>query len=246
ACVLLGKPNVYGSIFRFEGQASVFGMPGGPCYRCLFREPPPPGLVPSCAEAGVLGVLPGIIGSLQALETLKLILGQGEPLNGRLLLFDALALRWRELRIRRNPECPVCGDEPTIDALIDYEEFCGLKAPAAEPEAAPDAVPEITPTELRARLERGEPIVLLDVREPAEWEIANLEAYGARLIPMGQVAERIDELDPGSEIVVQCRTGGRSMRVARQLQAAGFRRVLNLKGGIHAWSDEIDPSIPKY
>ncbi len=244
--MLLGKPNVYGSIFRFEGQVSVFGAKDGPCYRCLFREPPPPGLVPSCAEAGVLGVLPGIIGSLQALEAIKLVLGAGDPLIGRLVLFDALALRWRELRIRRNPACPACGDRPTLTGLIDYEEFCGLKqADGAGP--APDAaIPEMTPTELKRRLDRGEPLAIIDVREPHEWDIANLAPYGARLIPMRQIGGRLDELDADAEIVLQCRSGARSATVLRQLRDAGFTRVWNLAGGIRAWADEIDPTLPKY
>lgn len=241
ACVLLGKPYVYGSILRFDGQVSVFAAPGGPCYRCLFREPPPPGLVPSCAEGGVLGVLPGIIGTHQALEALKLVLGVGEPLIGRLLLLDGLALRWRELKLRKNPDCPVCGERPTIRQLIDYEEFCGMKPPATNA-----AVPEITPTELKARLDRGDKLEIIDVREPYEWEIANLGPQGARLIPLASLEERLSELDPAAEIVLQCRSGGRSERALRQLRAAGFERLWNLKGGILAWADEIDPSIQKY
>lgn len=242
ACVLLGKPYVYGSILRFDGQVSVFGAPGGPCYRCLFREPPPPGLVPSCAEGGVLGVLPGIIGTHQALETLKLILGVGEPLVGRLLLLDGLALRWRELKLRKNPDCPACGEQPTITQLIDYEEFCGMKSPVT----ATAAVPEITPTELMARLVAGDALEIIDVREPFEWEIANLGPQGARLIPLASLEERLAELDPAAEIVLQCRSGGRSERALRQLQAAGFGRLWNLKGGILAWADEVDPTIQKY
>ncbi len=245
ACVLLGKPYVYGSILRFEGQISIFGAKDGPCYRCLFREPPPPGLVPSCGEAGVLGVLPGIVGSIQALETIKLIVGAGDPLIGRLLLFDALALRWRELRLRRNPSCPVCGDEPTVTELIDYEVFCGLK-PANGKAPAETEIPEITATELKARLDRGERLTIIDVREPHEWEIANLARYGARLIPMREIADRLDELDPEAETVLHCRAGGRSAAVLRELQAAGFTRLLNLKGGILAWSDEVDPTLAKY
>jgi len=247
ACVLLGKPNVYGSIFRFEGQVSVFATRGGPCYRCLFREPPPPGLVPSCAEGGVLGVLPGIIGSLQALETIKLIIGQGKTLAGRLLLFDALTMRWRELTVRRNPACPVCGDEPTVTELIDYEEFCGLRRQRVEADA--NAIPEIGAAELRDRLDAGEPITLIDVREPHEWDIANLGDRGARLIPLGELPGRLSELaelkDAG-EIVVHCRTGARSARALALLRQAGFQRVLNLRGGIHAWADEVDPTLPKY
>jgi len=246
ACVLLGKPNVYGSIFRFEGQVSVFYAKEGPCYRCLFREPPPPGLVPSCAEGGVLGVLPGIIGSLQALEVLKLILGVGTPLIGRLQLFDGLAFRWRELRLRKNPDCPVCGENPTIRELIDYEEFCGLPQARAAEAAERDGIPELTPTELKQRLDRGDPVTILDVREPHEWEIANLERYGARLIPLGELADRLSELEQVGDIVVHCKGGTRSAKALRQLQAAGFSRVWNLKGGILAWADEVDPSVPKY
>jgi len=248
ACVLLGKPNVYGSIFRFEGQVSVFATRGGPCYRCLFREPPPPGLVPSCAEGGVLGVLPGIIGSLQALETIKLIIGQGKTLAGRLLLFDALTMRWRELTVRRNPACPACGDQPTVTKLIDYEEFCGLRQQRAQAAAA-DAVPEIGAAELRDRLDAGDPIALIDVREPHEWDIVNLGSYGARLIPLGELPERLSELsdlNSADEIVVYCRTGRRSARAVGMLQEAGFMRVLNLRGGMHAWADEVDPTAPKY
>ena len=253
ACVLTGRPNVYGSIFRFDGQVSVFGVEGGPCYRCLFREPPPPGLVPSCAEGGVLGVLPGIIGSLQALETIKLLLGIGEPLVGRLVLFDGLTMRWRELRIRRNPECPVCGDSPTVRELIDYEAFCGLPPadretdapgePAADPAPGAD---EIGAAQLAERLRRGEPITLIDVREPHEWDIANLGEFGARLIPLGQLPDAYGELDRDAEIVVYCRSGARGRRALEQLRAAGFRRILNLRGGILGWADEVDPSMPKY
>ncbi|HEX6937965.1 MAG TPA: molybdopterin-synthase adenylyltransferase MoeB [Longimicrobiales bacterium] len=243
ACVLAGKPYVYGAIFRFEGQVSVFAAEGGPCYRCLFREPPPPGLVPSCGEAGVLGVLPGIIGTLQALEAIKLIVGAGDPLVGRLLLFDALPLRWRELRIRKNPECPVCGERPTLTGLIDYDAFCGLKP--ADPDAAAE-VPELTPAALKQRLDQGDPIVIIDVREPHEWEIANLGRYGARLIPMREIGGRLDELDPGAEIVLHCRSGARSAAVLRQLRDAGFPRLWNLKGGILAWADEVEPTMPKY
>jgi sulfur-carrier protein adenylyltransferase/sulfurtransferase len=241
ASVLLGKPNVYGSIFRFEGQVTVFGMSGGPCYRCLYPEPPPPGLVPSCAEGGVLGVLPGIVGSIQAAETLKLIIGKGDPLVGRLLLFDALAMRFRELKLRRNPECPVCGDHRTITKLIDYAEFCGIRGEEAPvPETT---VPEITPRELKSRLDRGDDIFVLDVREPHEFQICNL---GGHLIPLGDLSRRVNELDSSREIVAHCRSGKRSADAAEFLQRAGFRKVLNLKGGILAWSDEVDPSVPKY
>jgi len=246
ACALLGKPNIYGSIFRFEGQVSVFDAAHGPCYRCLFREPPPPGMVPSCAEGGVLGVLPGIIGSLQALETIKLILGKGDSLLGRLLLFDALKLTWRELRLRKNPDCPVCGENPTVTELIDYLEFCGV--PAYDEDARPtgEEVPEITPTTLRDRLEQGDRIRIVDVREPHEWDIANLGEQGAELIPLGSLVERMSELGTADEIVLHCRSGARSARAVGQLQEAGFRKVWNLKGGILAWGEEVDPSLPRY
>ena len=246
ACALLGKPNVYGSIFRFEGQVSVFDAEKGPCYRCLFREPPPPGLVPSCAEGGVLGVLPGIIGSMQALETIKLILGKGDTLLGRLLLFDALKLTWRELKLRKNPDCPVCGENPTITELIDYLEFCGV--PGYDEEARPtdEDVPEITPTELASRLENGDRVRIVDVREPHEWDIANLGDRGAELIPLGSLLERMGELDTADEIVLHCRSGARSAKAVRQLQDAGFRKLWNLQGGILAWGDEVDPEMPKY
>ncbi len=241
ACVLLGKPNVYGSIFRFEGQASIFGYPGGPCYRCLYPEPPPPGLVPSCAEGGVLGVLPGIIGCIQAMETLKLILGSGDPLIGRLLLFDALRMRFRELKLRRNPECPVCGEHRTITKLIDYAEFCGIRG--EEMETKPLDIPEITPKELKARLDRGDDIYILDVREPHEYQICNLRGH---LIPLGDLPKRMSELDSSREIVAHCRSGKRSADAVQFLSKAGFRKIWNLKGGILAWSDEVDPSVPKY
>jgi molybdopterin/thiamine biosynthesis adenylyltransferase/rhodanese-related sulfurtransferase len=241
ACVLLGKPNVYGSIFRFEGQVSIFGAPGGPCYRCLYPEPPPPGLVPSCAEGGVLGVLPGIVGSIQAAETLKLIIGKGEPLIGRLLLFDALAMRFRELKLRKNPECPVCGQHPTVTKLIDYAEFCGIRGEEAP--APQTTVPEIAPRELKARLDRGDDLFILDVREPHEYQICNL---GGHLIPLGDLSRRVSELDSSREIVAHCRSGKRSAEAVEFLRKAGFRKVLNLKGGILAWSDEVDPSVPKY
>jgi molybdopterin/thiamine biosynthesis adenylyltransferase/rhodanese-related sulfurtransferase len=241
ACILLGKPNVYGSIFRFEGQATVFGMPGGPCYRCLYPEPPPPGLVPSCAEGGVLGVLPGIVGSIQAMETIKLILGAGESLAGRLLLFDALAMKFRELKLRKNPACPMCGDHPTITKLIDYYEFCGVRG-----EEAPVSnvqVPEITPRDLKSRLDRGDDLFILDVREPHEFQICNLNGH---LIPLGELPRRVHELDSSREIVAHCRSGKRSAEAVDFLRKSGFRKILNLKGGILAWSDEVDPSVPKY
>lgn len=246
ACVLLGKPNVYGSIFRFEGQLSVFDAARGPCYRCLFREPPPPGLVPSCAEAGVLGVLPGIVGSLQAMETIKLILGRGEPMVGRLLLFDALATEFREIEVRKNPDCPVCGENPTVTELIDYLDFCGVSGYDEDGGPASGEVPGIGPTELRDRLERGEAIRIVDVREPHEWDIVNLEEHGATLIPLDSLSRRMSELDPSDEIVLHCRSGGRSARALEQLRDAGFRRVLNLEGGILAWQEEVDPDLPRY
>ena len=241
ACILLGKPNVYGSIFRFEGQATVFGMPDGPCYRCLYPEPPPPGLVPSCAEGGVLGVLPGIIGSIQAMETIKLLLKTGDSLSGRLLLFDALAMKFRELKLRKNPTCPMCGEHRTINKLIDYYEFCGVRG-----EEAPEVnlhVPEITPKELKARLDRGDDLFILDVREPHEFQICNLKGH---LIPLGELPRRVHELDSSREIVAHCRSGKRSAEAVDFLRKAGFKKVLNLTGGILAWSDEVDPSVPKY
>jgi molybdopterin/thiamine biosynthesis adenylyltransferase/rhodanese-related sulfurtransferase len=241
ACILLGKPNVYGSIFRFEGQITIFGYPGGPCYRCLYPESPPPGLVPSCAEGGVLGVLPGIVGAIQAAETLKLILGKGEYLIGRLLLFDALAMRFRELKLRKNPECPACGAHPTITKLIDYAEFCGVRG--EESPVRVTNIPEITPRELKARLDRGDDIFILDVREPHEYQICNLHGH---LIPLGDLSKRVNELDSSREIVAHCRSGKRSAEAVEFLQRAGFRKILNLKGGILAWSDEVDPTVPKY
>ncbi|HEV2207068.1 MAG TPA: molybdopterin-synthase adenylyltransferase MoeB, partial [Candidatus Acidoferrales bacterium] len=221
ACILLGKPNVYGSIFRFEGQVSVFGYEGGPCYRCLYPEPPPPGLVPSCAEGGVLGVLPGIVGALQAAEAIKLILGKGEPLVGRLLLFDALAMRFRELKLRKNPDCPVCGNHPTVKALIDYAEFCGVRGEEAP--APQTSVPEITPRELKSRLDRGDDLFIVDVREPHEYQICNLNGY---LIPLGDLPKRVSELDSSREIIAHCRSGKRSAEATAFLQKAGFRKVL--------------------
>jgi sulfur-carrier protein adenylyltransferase/sulfurtransferase len=243
ACVLLGKPNAYGSIFRFEGQASVFGAPGGPCYRCLYPEPPPPGLVPSCAEGGVLGVLPGVIGTIQATEAIKLILGTGRPLIGRLLLYDAFTMTFRELKLRRDPECPVCGDHPTVRTLIDYDQFCGITAAAN----APPAVPETTVEELKARLDRGDRVFVLDVREPNEYQICRIG--GSTLIPLGELPKRLAELPAGAgapDIVVHCKMGGRSAKAVKQLTDAGYTRVQNLKGGILAWIDRIDPTQPKY
>lgn len=246
ACVLLGKPNVYGSIFRFEGQASVFWAERGACYRCLYPEPPPPGLVPSCAEGGVLGVLPGIIGAIQANETIKIILGAEDLLINRLLLFDAWQMKFRELKLRKDPSCPVCGPHPTIKELIDYEEFCGLRAATEEATAdQKETLEEITALELKQRLDRGDDLQLIDVREPNEFEIARIP--GTTLIPLGQISSRMGEIDPSRETVVHCKMGGRSAKAIRTLHAAGFAgRLLNLKGGITAWSDEVDPSVAKY
>ena len=241
ACVLLGKPNVYGSIFRFEGQATVFALDDGPCYRCLYPEPPPPGLVPSCAEGGVLGVLPGIVGSIQANETIKLIIGRGESLKGRLLIFDALKMKFRELRLRKNPDCPLCGTHRTVTKLIDYEEFCGLRGQEAPQPAA--QVPEMEPVELKRKLDAGEDVFILDVREPHEYQICHLNGH---LIPLGDLPKRVSELDSARTIVAHCRSGMRSAQAVEFLRTAGFRKVWNLKGGILAWSDTVDPSVPKY
>jgi adenylyltransferase/sulfurtransferase len=248
ACVLAGKPNVYGSIFRFEGQASVFWAARGACYRCLYPEPPPVGLVPSCAEGGVLGVLPGIVGAIQANEAIKLILGGGEPLINRLLLFDAWKLRFRELKLRKDPACPVCGENPTIKELIDYEEFCGLRpAQAAANNQTEETrqMEEITASELKQRLDRGDDLQIVDVREPNEYEIARIP--GAKLIPLGQVVNRQSEIDEERETVVHCKGGVRSARAIEALTRSGFKgRLANLKGGITAWSNDVDPSVPKY
>jgi len=243
ACVMLGKPNVYGSIFRFEGQISVFHAQQGPCYRCLYPEPPPPGLVPSCAEGGVLGVLPGSVGTLQAIETVKLILGIGDPLIGRLLRFDALEMSFREYKLRKDPNCPVCGEHPTVTELIDYVQFCGV---TPEPKPTEIVAPEwqITPTELVALRQAGQHPLVIDVREPHEREIAAIP--DSILIPVGDIAARMHELDSSQEIVLYCRTGVRSAKALEQLRAAGFNKLKNLTGGIHAWADEIDPSVPKY
>ena len=241
ACVLTRKPNVYGSIFRFEGQASVFWAEKGPCYRCLYPEPPPPGLVPSCAEGGVLGVLPGIIGAIQANETIKIILGAPGIMVNRLLLFDAWQLRFRELKLRKNRDCPICGDHPTIQALIDYEQFCGI-TPQAETKTTME---EITATELKQRLDQGDDLQIIDVREPHEFEIGRIP--NSTLIPLGQILNRQDEIDPNRETVVHCKMGGRSARAIEALQRSGFTgRLMNLRGGILAWSSEVDPSVPKY
>jgi sulfur-carrier protein adenylyltransferase/sulfurtransferase len=246
ACAILGKPNVYGSIFRFEGQVSVFWAAKGPCYRCLFREPPPPGMVPSCAEGGVLGVLPGIIGTLQASETIKLILGIGQPLIGRLQMFDALAFRFREMKLRKDPNCPVCGENPTITELIDYEVFCGIPQAKAEEAAEAAAVREMSAADLKDRLDRGDRITIIDVRDRHEWEIVNLQSQGAKLIPLSEIEDRMVEIDSRDEIVLHCKMGGRSAKAAHVLRDAGYDRLWNLRGGILAWSDEVDPTAPKY
>ena len=243
ACVLLGKPNVYGSIFRFEGQASVFATEAGPCYRCLYPEPPPPGLVPSCAEGGVLGILPGLVGVIQATEVIKLILGKGESLVGRLLLVDSLNMRFRELKLRKNPECPICGPNPTVTQLIDYQQFCGIVPEAPEEKTLKNGIPQLTVKELKRRIDAGEDVYILDVREPYEYQIAQI---GGKLIPQNDVPNRLAEIPRDREIIVQCRSGVRSQRIAELLQQAGYPRVVNLAGGILAWSDEIDPSVQKY
>jgi len=243
ACVLLGIPNVYGSIFRFEGQASVFATETGPCYRCLYPEPPPPGLVPSCAEGGVLGILPGLVGVIQATEVIKLILGKGESLVGRLLLVDALNMRFRELKLRKNPDCPVCGTNPTVTALIDYEHFCGIVPETPQEKNVKNGIPQITVKELKARRDAGEDVFLLDVREPYEFQISQI---GGKLIPQNDVPQRLAEIPRDREIVVQCRSGARSQKIAEFLKQSGYTQVVNLAGGILAWSDEIDPSVQKY
>jgi molybdopterin/thiamine biosynthesis adenylyltransferase/rhodanese-related sulfurtransferase/molybdopterin converting factor small subunit len=243
ACVLLGKPNAYGSIFRFEGQASVFATNDGPCYRCLYPEPPPPGLVPSCAEGGVLGVLPGMIGIIQATEAIKLIIGVGEPLIGRFLIYDALKMKFRELKLRKDPDCPVCGTHPTVTKLIDYEQFCGVAPAPPEPVAVNHAT-EITSVELKQRLDRGDTLKIVDVREPNEYQINRIP--GSELIPLGDVPKRYEELNKNDEIVVHCKMGGRSAKAADFLRSVGFTKVLNLKGGILDWVEKVDPSQPKY
>jgi adenylyltransferase/sulfurtransferase len=241
ACVLLKKPNVYGSIFRFEGQATVFAYEDGPCYRCLYPEPPPPGLVPSCAEGGVLGILPGIIGLIQATEAVKLILGVGEPLKGRLLLYDALGMRFRELKLRRDRNCPVCGDHPTVTKLIDYQEFCGVR-PAPPPPAQNEAVIDVQ--EVKRKQDRGDNFVLIDVREPHEYQIARIP--GSKLIPLGELPKHLNELDPEADIVAHCKSGARSQKAVDLLKQNGFKHVRNMTGGILAWSDKVDPTVPKY
>ena len=243
ACVILGKPNAYGSIFRFEGQASVFATKEGPCYRCLYPEPPPPGLVPSCAEGGVLGILPGLIGVIQATEVIKLILGKGDTLVGRLLLVDALNMRFRELKLRKNRECPVCGDSPTVTELIDYQQFCGIHPETPQEANIKNGIPQISVQELKRRTDAGEDFQLIDVREPYEYQIAQI---GGKLIPQNDVPQRLSEIDRSREVVVHCRSGARSQRIAEYLKQQGYARVANLAGGILAWSDEIDPRVQKY
>ena len=241
ACVLTGKPNVYGSIFRFEGQASVFATEQGPCYRCLYPEPPPPGLVPSCAEGGVLGILPGLVGVMQATEVIKLILGAGDPLIGRLLLIDALGMKFRELKLRKNPDCPACGTHPTVTKLIDYNEFCGIRG--EEKPTVETGIPEMQVEELKRRLDKGDDLFVLDVREPHEYQICNIGGY---LIPLGDLPKRVNELDSSREIVAHCRSGVRSGKAVAFLQQAGFKKIHNLAGGILAWADKVDPKMPKY
>jgi adenylyltransferase/sulfurtransferase len=243
ACVLLGKPNVYGSIFRFEGQASVFATEAGPCYRCLYPEPPPPGLVPSCAEGGVLGILPGLVGVIQATEVIKLILGKGDSLVGRLLLVDALNMRFRELKLRKNPECPVCGTNPSVTELIDYQHFCGIVPETPQEKSVKNGIPQLTVKQLKARRDAGEDIFLLDVREPYEYQIAQI---GGTLIPQNDVPNRLGEIPRDREIIVHCRSGARSQRIAEFLKQSGYKDVANVAGGILAWADEIDPSVQKY
>ncbi|HVZ82056.1 MAG TPA: molybdopterin-synthase adenylyltransferase MoeB [Terracidiphilus sp.] len=243
ACVILGKPNAYGSIFRFEGQASVFATEDGPCYRCLYPEPPPPGLVPSCAEGGVLGILPGLVGVIQATEVIKLILGKGTPLTGRLLLVDALNMKFRELKLRKNPECPVCGANPTITELIDYQQFCGIVPETKEDKTMKNGIPQMSVKELKQRRDAGEDVFVLDVREPYEVQIAQI---GGTLIPQNDVPQRLAEIPRDREVVVQCRSGARSQRIAEFLAQNGYTQVKNLAGGILAWADEIDPSVQKY
>ncbi len=241
ACVMLKKPNVYGSIFRFEGQATVFAYEDGPCYRCLYPEPPPPGLVPSCAEGGVLGILPGVIGLIQATEVVKVILGVGDTLKGRLLLYDALGMKFRELKLRRDRDCPVCGDHPTVTKLIDYQEFCGIRPMSTQSVPASGA---IDVTEVKQKLDRGDNFVFIDVREPHEYQIARIA--GATLIPLGDLPKRMNELNKDADIIVHCKSGGRSQKAVDLLNQNGFKHVLNVTGGITAWSDKVDPSVPKY
>ncbi len=244
ACVLLGKPNVYGSIFRFEGQVSVFDAKKGPCYRCLYPEPPPPGLVPSCAEGGVLGVLPGIIGTMQAAEAVKLIIGKGAPLIGKLLFIDVMEMKIRELKLRKDPDCPICGEHPIIKELIDYQEFCGIGRGEEVQGFAEDDSLEISVEDFNDLRTKNGKIVVLDVREPHEYQICNLE--GAKLIPLGELPERVNELDTADDIIVHCHSGGRSLQATRFLRNMGFKKVKNLKGGIDAWAEKFDPDMPRY
>ena len=250
ACVILGIPNAYGSIFRFEGQASVFAAKDGPCYRCLYPEPPPPGLVPSCAEGGVLGILPGVVGTIQATEAVKLIMGVGEPLVGRFLVYDALRMRFRELKLRKDPDCPVCGDNPTVTELIDYEQFCGITpaAPAPEPAAGAGADAaggdDATVEQLKARIDSADGVFILDVREPQEYQICSIP--GSTLIPLGDLPSRLAELEGRGEMIVHCKSGVRSAKAVKLLREAGFAQARNLKGGILRWIDAVDPSLPKY
>ncbi|OGR93025.1 MAG: molybdenum cofactor biosynthesis protein MoeB [Elusimicrobia bacterium RIFCSPLOWO2_01_FULL_59_12] len=244
ACVFLKKPNVYGSIFRFEGQATIFWGEKGPCYRCLYPEPPPPGMVPSCAEGGVLGILPGLIGLIQATEAIKLILGKGDPLIGRLLLFNALDMKFREVKLQKDPECPVCGKNPSITQLIDYEQFCGIGLGQEEADVQTNGIKEISAKELKSMMDRHETFVLVDVREPHEYQIAKIP--GSKLIPLGDVAQRANELDTAVDIVVHCRSGARSAKAIQTLQKMGFKRLRNLKGGVLAWSQDVDPNVPQY
>ena len=243
ACVLTGKPNVYGAVFRFEGQASVFATEQGPCYRCVYPEPPTPGQAPNCAESGVLGILPGLVGMIQATEVIKLILGKGESLIGRLLLIDVLAMRFRELQLRKNPECPVCGSHPTVTELIDYQQFCGIAPETPKENTLKNGIPQISVKELKRRIDAGEDVYLLDVREPYEHKIAQI---GGKLIPQNEVPQRLAEIDRDREVIVHCRSGVRSQRIAEFLKQAGYPRVVNLAGGILAWADEIDPKVQKY
>jgi molybdopterin/thiamine biosynthesis adenylyltransferase/rhodanese-related sulfurtransferase len=243
ACILTGKPNVYGSIFRFEGQASVFATKEGPCYRCIYPEPPPPGTVPSCAEGGVLGILPGLVGVMQATEVIKLILGAGESLAGRLLLINALTMRFRELKLKKDPECPACGPHPAVIKLIDYEQFCGIPGQETPAPAAAANIPEITPEELKRRLDTGDKPFILDVREPHEYQICNI---GGHLIPLGELQKHLGELDRNRDIIAHCKMGGRSAKAVDLLRQSGFTKAVNLKGGIIAWADKIDPKMPKY
>lgn len=241
ACVILGKPNVYGSIFRFEGQASVFATKDGPCYRCLYPEPPPPGLVPSCAEGGVLGLLPGVIGTIQATETVKLIIGAGEPLINRFMIYDALQMRFRELKLKKDPECPVCGENPTVRKLIDYEQFCGV---TPKPDAATEGGGDATVEQLKARLDRQDSVFVLDVREPQEYQICRIP--GSTLIPLGDLPKRLHELEGRDDMIVHCKSGARSAKAVKLLHEAGFKKAKNLRGGILAWIDKVNPSLPKY